>query len=84
MFCDEPIQKVFKLKLKETLQPIIEPTFGEIKYLDCYEICGREEMTFVLDDTKFTISTNGKELLLGLEEPHENNFVIAKRNKLFC
>ena len=62
----------------------IQPTFGEIKFLDRYEIWGREEMTFILDDTKLTIGTNGQELLLGLAEPHENNFVVAKRNKLFC
>ena len=63
---------------------VIQPTFGEIKCLDRYEIWGREEMTFILDDTKLTIGTNGKELLLGLAELHENNFAVAKRNKLFC
>ena len=68
---------------EEIYSYIIQPTFGEIKYLDRYEIWGREEMTFLLDDTKLTISTNGQELLLGLAEPHENNFLVAKRVKLF-
>ena len=69
---------------KELYSCVIQPTFGEIKYLDCYEIYGCEEMTFALDDTKLTISTNGQELRLSLAEPHENNFIVAKRNKLFC
>lgn len=68
---------------EEIYSRIIQPTFGEIKYLDRYEIWGREEMTLILDDTKLTISTNGQELLLGLAEPHENDFVVAKRDKLF-
>ena len=69
---------------QEIYSHVIQPTFGEIKYLDLYEIYGDEEMTLVLDDTKLTISTNGQELFLSLAEPHENNFVVAKRDKLFC
>lgn len=69
---------------KEIYSHVIRPTFGEIKYLDRYEIYGCEAMTFALDDTKLTVSTDGRDLLLGLAEPHENNFVVAKRNKLFC
>ena len=68
---------------EEVYSHIIQPTFGEIKYLDRYEIYGHEETTFVLDDTKLMISTNGQELFLSFAEPPENNFVIAKRNKLF-
>lgn len=69
---------------KDIYSLVIQPTFGELKYLDCYEIYGHEEMVFVLDDTKLTISTNGQKLLLGLADTHENNFAVAKRSKLFC
>ena len=68
---------------EEIYSHVIQPTFGVIKYLECYEIHGHEKMTFTLDDTKLTITTNGKALLLSLAEPRQNNFVVAKRNKLF-
>ena len=48
-----------------------------------YDVYGREQMLFELDDTKLTISANGQELFVSLAEPWENSFVEAKRKKLF-
>lgn len=62
----------------------IYPTVGELKFLHYDKIYGDEEMVFVLDDTKLNILTDGIQLFLSLAEPHENNFVVAKRSKLFC
>lgn len=69
---------------EEIYSHVIRPSFGEIKYLNRYEIWGHEEIAFVVDDTKLTISTNGKDLFLSLSALHENGFAAAKRKKLFC
>lgn len=67
----------------EIYDHIICPRVKELKYIDKYDVYGREEMLFELDDTKLTISANGQELFLSLAESWENNFVEAKRKKLF-
>ena len=70
---------------KEIYSYVIKPTFGELKYLKIYDdISGVKEMAFELDDTKLYISTSGDSLFISLAEPYENNFVVAKRDKLFC
>lgn len=63
---------------------VIYPSFGELKYLGCCKVGGHEEMSFLLDDVKLIITTDGRWLHVSLAKLSEDVCGEVKRNQLFC